>query len=161
MRSFSTDLFGQRSQENFIFSKRVSEMPIWISGKCPKIDENLSEWVRHGSPRAHIRRGRSCKLSDASGRLPDAPWGRFKVIFVDFGTKRGRQNLPENFRYIFPFKGPFWGPAGGLIWGGAECFWVYFRVVLDLGSAWKRLRMKFWTYLWGQKSIWSNLMSNR
>ena len=40
-------------------------------GKCPKIYENGHEWVRHESPRADIRRGRSYKLSDASGRPPD------------------------------------------------------------------------------------------
>ena len=38
----------------------------------PKIDRHGLEWVRHESPRAHIRRGRSYKLSDASGRPPDA-----------------------------------------------------------------------------------------
>ena len=72
MRSFSTDQFGQRSHEKFIFSKRVSEITVLIFGKCSKIDENGLEWVRHGSPRAHIRRGRSCALSDASGHPPDA-----------------------------------------------------------------------------------------
>ena len=106
MRSFSTYRFGQRSHEKFIFSKRVSEITILILRKCSNIDENGLEWVRHGSPRAHIRRGRSCKLSDASGRLPDAPWGRFQTILIDFRSKRGRQNLPEKIPYIFPFKGP-------------------------------------------------------
>ena len=80
-------------------------MSVLIFTKIPKIDENGSEWVRHGSPRAHIRRGRSYKLSDASGRPPDAPWGRFKAILIDFGSKRCRQNLPENFPYISPFEG--------------------------------------------------------
>ena len=72
MRSFSTYRFGQRSHEKFIFSKIVSEITILIFGKCPEIYENGLEWVRHGSPRAHIRRGRSYKLPDASGRPPDA-----------------------------------------------------------------------------------------
>ena len=54
------------------------------------------ELGRRESPRADIRRGPRCKLSHASGRLPDAPWGRFKSILIDFGSKRGRQNLPEN-----------------------------------------------------------------
>ena len=67
MRSFSTGRFGQRSHEKFILSKRVSEITILIFGKLSKIDENGLEWVCHGSPRAHIRRGRSYKLSDASG----------------------------------------------------------------------------------------------
>ena len=89
MRSFSTDRFGQRSHEKFIFSKRVSNMSIRIFGKCPKIDENGLEWGRGGSPRADIRRGRSYKLSDASGRPPDAIKGRFKSISIDFGSKRG------------------------------------------------------------------------
>ena len=54
------------------FSKRVSNMSILNFKKLPKIDEHGLEWVRLGSPRADIRRGRSYKLSDASGRLPDA-----------------------------------------------------------------------------------------
>ena len=89
MRSFSTDRFGQRSHEKFICSKRVSNISFCIFGTCPKINGNGSEWGRGGSPRAHIRRGRSYKLSDASGRPPDALWGRFKPILIDFGSKRG------------------------------------------------------------------------
>ena len=92
-----------------MFSKRVSEITILIFGKCSKIDENGHEWVRHGSPQAHIRRGRCYKLSDASGRLPDAPWGRFKAILIDFGSKSGRQNLPEKNPYI----SLLWGTPSG------------------------------------------------
>ena len=72
MRSFSIDRFGQRSHVKLFFSKRVSEITIHIFGKCSKIDENGNEWVRHESPRADIQRGRSYKLSNASGRPPDA-----------------------------------------------------------------------------------------
>ena len=46
--------------------------------KCPKIDENGPECGRGESPRAHIRRGRSYGLSDASGSPPDPIWGGFK-----------------------------------------------------------------------------------
>ena len=45
-----------------------------------KIDENWFEWARHESPRAHIRRGRSYGLSDASGTLPDPFSARFRSI---------------------------------------------------------------------------------
>ena len=72
MRSFSTDRFGQRSHEKFIVSKRVSEITIMIFGNSPNIYEHGPERVRHESPRADIRRGRSYKLSDASGHPPDA-----------------------------------------------------------------------------------------
>ena len=51
MPSFSTDRFGQRSQEKFIFSKRVSEMSIWISGnvqKSMKMGLNGSAMSPHG-----------------------------------------------------------------------------------------------------------------
>ena len=76
-------------------------MSILIFKKIPKINEHWLEWVRHGSPRAHIRRGRSYKLSDAPGHPPDAPWGRFNAILIDFWSKRGRQNLPDFF-LIYP-----------------------------------------------------------
>ena len=45
-----------------------------------KFDENWFEWGRHESPRAHIRRGRSYGLSDASGTLPDPFSARFRSI---------------------------------------------------------------------------------
>ena len=51
MRSFFTDQFGQRSQEKFIFSKRVSEMSIRIFKKCPKLTKmclNGSAMSPHG-----------------------------------------------------------------------------------------------------------------
>ena len=71
MRSFSPGRFGQRSQEKFIFSKRVSEITILIFGKWSKIDEHGLERVCQESPRAHIQRGRSYKLYEASGSPPD------------------------------------------------------------------------------------------
>ena len=53
------------------FPWRFPEPPRDLDGRtCHKIYENWSEWVRHESPRAHIRRGRSYGLSDASGTLP-------------------------------------------------------------------------------------------
>ena len=113
MRSFSTDQFGQWSHEKFIFLERGSEITILIFGKLSKIDENGLEWVRHGSPRAHIRRGRSYKLADAAGRPPDAPWGRFKAILTDFGVDKGSTEF-SGFFPIYPFFGelpryhPWW-----------------------------------------------------
>ena len=80
-------------------------MSILIFKKCPKIDEHGSEWVRHESPRAHIRRGRSHMLSDASGRPPDAPWGRFKAILIDFGVDKGS----TEFSGFFPYISLLWG----------------------------------------------------
>ena len=80
-------------------------MSILIFKKCVKIDENGSEWVRHGSPRADIRRGRSYKLSDASGRPPDAPWGRFKAILIDFGVDKGSTEFSGFFSLYIPSLG--------------------------------------------------------
>ena len=60
------------------------ENSILIFRKCPKIDENGPEWGRGESPRAHIRRGRSYGLSDASGSLPDPFWGGFQTILMNF-----------------------------------------------------------------------------
>ena len=63
------------------FPWRFPEPPRDLDGrKCPKIDENWFEWGRHESPRAHIRRGRSYGLSDASGTLPDPFSARFRSI---------------------------------------------------------------------------------
>ena len=102
---FLLALFPEEPWEIHFFEKSFEHVGLNFP-KCLKINENGSEWVRHGSPRAHIRWGRSYKLSDASGRPPDAPWGRFKAILIDFWSKRGRQNLPENFPYISFLKGP-------------------------------------------------------
>ena len=58
--------------------------------------ENGSEWGRHESPRAHVRRGRSHGLSDASGSPPDPIWGGFKLTLVNFqclGTPLGKKLL--------------------------------------------------------------------
>ena len=67
------------------FPWRFPEPPRDLDGrKCPKIDENWFEWVRHESPRAHIRRGRSYGLSDASGTLPDPFSARFRPILSNF-----------------------------------------------------------------------------
>ena len=63
-----------------------------------EINENGHAWVRHESPRADIRRGWNYKLIEASGDPPDAIWNGFKHILIDFGSKRGRQNLP-----LFPY----------------------------------------------------------
>ena len=71
MRSFSTDRFGQRSHEKFMFSKRVSEISDLIVQKGLKINEHGLELGRREAPRAHIRRGRSYGLYDASGSPPD------------------------------------------------------------------------------------------
>ena len=102
MRSFSTDRFGQRSHEKFIFSKRVSEITILILGKCSKIDEHGHEWVRHGSPRAHIRRGRSYGLYEASGTPPDPFSSNFRSIFSNLWVDRVEPNFSMFLLYI-PF----------------------------------------------------------
>ena len=86
------------------FPKELATQEHMFIKNIRNFDEIGHEWVRHESPRAHIRRGRSYKLSDASGRLPDAPWGRFLIILSRFGVEKGRPNLPENLLYI-PFKG--------------------------------------------------------
>ena len=54
------------------FQKEFRTMWILIFKKCFEAADNGLERVRHGSPWADIRRGGSYKLSDASGRLPDA-----------------------------------------------------------------------------------------
>ena len=53
------------------FAKRVFEISDLIVQKALKIDENGLELGRREAPRAHIRRGRSHGLSDASGSPPD------------------------------------------------------------------------------------------
>ena len=58
-------------------------------------------------------------VSNASGRPPDGPWGRFKAIFANFRSKRGRQNLPENFPYISLLKAPLFGVTAGVIYAHA------------------------------------------
>ena len=68
---FLLALFPEEPWEIHFFEKSFEHVDLDFQ-KCPKIDENGSEWVRHESPRVHIRRGRSCKVSDASGRPPDA-----------------------------------------------------------------------------------------
>ena len=66
-------LLGLGSHEKLLVlcSKYVCLMNV-IFRKKSNINKDWLEWVRHESPRADIRRGRSYKLSDASGRLPDA-----------------------------------------------------------------------------------------
>ena len=54
------------------FPKELATQEHMFIKNVRNFDEIGPEWVRHESPRAHIRRGRSYKLSDASGRLPDA-----------------------------------------------------------------------------------------
>ena len=69
---FHLALWPEEPREIHLFEKSFEHIDLDFLKKCPKSDENGLEWVRHGSPRADIRRGRSYKLSDASGHPPDA-----------------------------------------------------------------------------------------
>ena len=65
-----------------MFFERVPNISDMFFGKGSKIDEHGLEWGRGESPRAHMRRGRSHGLSDASGSPPDPIWGGFKQILT-------------------------------------------------------------------------------
>ena len=106
-----------------------------------KINEDWSEWVRHGSPRAHIRRGRSQKLSDASGRPPDAPWGRFKAILIDFGVDKGLTEFSGFFSYI------------SLLWGTPDIPPVV-EVMLGLQEVSRRYPSDVWGCLGVSGDVW-------
>ena len=76
---FLLALWPEEPWEIHVFEKSVEHVDLDFQ-KMSEINGNGREWVRHGSPRADIRRGRSYKLSDASGHPPDAIYGGFNAI---------------------------------------------------------------------------------
>ena len=84
-----------------MFEKSFEHFDPVLFPKLPKVDANGHEWVRHESPQAHIRRGQSHGLSDASGSLPDPIWGGFKRILIDFSKKSAQPGF-AGFFLIYP-----------------------------------------------------------
>ena len=67
--------------------ERVLEISSLNVGTCLEIYENGFECGRGESPQAHIRRGRSYGLYEASGSPPEPIWGGFKQVLAGFRSK--------------------------------------------------------------------------